>query len=158
LRGLEPDKSYPVYLLDPRNKLGATVEISGKQAGGEPVVVRLAPCGSATLRLLDTEGKPWVKHSANVELVITPGAGSREMPAKGDAVLADSECLGNLDRLNYWDLRTDAEGRVTLPALIPGATYRLRRWTGETWVTDRDFTVESGRTRSLPDLVMKRSQ
>ena len=48
-------RSYPVYLLDPKNRLGATVEISGKQAGGDPVVVRLAPCGSATLRLLDTD-------------------------------------------------------------------------------------------------------
>jgi RNA polymerase sigma factor (sigma-70 family) len=51
-----------------------------------------------------------------------------------------------------------AAGRVTLPALIPGATYRLTRWTGDGWVADRDFTVEAGRTRKLGDLVMKRSR
>jgi RNA polymerase sigma factor (sigma-70 family) len=158
LRGLDPKQSYPVYVLDAKNKLGAVVTVSGKQAGGEPVVVRLAPCGSATLRVVDPQGKPWANYRPPVELIITPGASTNILRGDRDPVRADSESLVNLDRVNYWTLRTDAEGRVTLPALIPGATYRLTRWTGEEWVEDRDFTVEAGRTRKLDDLVMKRSQ
>jgi hypothetical protein len=157
LRGLDPDRSYPVSFLDPRNKLGARVEISGKQAGGELVVVRLAPCGSATVRLVDAEGKPFANVSPHVELIVTPGVSSMVYSEKGP-VVADAEALINLDRLNYSNLRTDANGRVTLPALIPGATYRLMRWTGDGWVGGMDFTVEAGRTRRLPDLVMKRSE
>jgi hypothetical protein len=122
------------------------------------VVVRLAPCGSATLRVVDPQGKPWANYHPPVELIITPGASTNILTGDRDPVRADSESLVNLDRVNYWTLRTDAEGRVTLPALIPGATYRLTRWTGEEWVEDRDFTVEAGRTRKLDDLVMKRSQ
>src|SRR5205807_401518 len=60
LHGLDPEKSYPVYFVDAKNKLGATVELSGKQAGQE-VTVRLSPCGSAGLRLLGGDGKPIAK-------------------------------------------------------------------------------------------------
>ncbi len=157
VRGLDPDGSYPVVFLDAQNKRGAVAHISGKQAGGEPVVVRLAPCGSATLRLIDTASKPFAGVSPHIELIITPGASSMVFSGKGP-VLADREALVNLDRLNYGELRTDADGRVTLPALIPGATYRLLRWTGEAWVHGTDFIAEAGRIRSLPDLVMKRSE
>jgi hypothetical protein len=158
LRGLDPARSYPVYLLDAKNKLGAVATISGKQSGGDPVVVRLAPCGSASLRIVDPQGKPWAKHHPPTELIITPGASTNVVGGDRDPVVADSASLVNLDRVNYGELRTDAAGRVTLPALIPGATYRLRRWTGDGWVKDRDFTVEAGRNRKLDDLVMKRSR
>jgi hypothetical protein len=46
------------------------------------------------------------------------------------------------------DFRTDAEGRITLPALIPGATYRIRSLQGGV----RDFQVEAGLTMDLEDL------
>jgi RNA polymerase sigma factor (sigma-70 family) len=157
LHGLEPDKSYPVYFLDPRNKLGAVVHVASKQAGGEPLVVRLAPCGSASLRIIDPDGKPWANYRPPVEFIITSGVSSTVLTDEGGPVVADAESLVNLDRLNYWDLKTDADGRVTLPALIPGATYRLSRWTGDGWGKGMEFTVEAGRTRNLPDLVMKRS-
>jgi RNA polymerase sigma factor (sigma-70 family) len=158
LHGLDPEKTYPVYILDPRNKVGATVKISGKQAGGKPLVVRLAPCGSATLRVLDTDGKPWVKYAPPVEFVITPGVSTHLMVVQGDPVVADAESLINLDRLNYWNLRTGADGRVALPALIPGATYRVMQFTGDEWVGAHDFTVGPGENRQLPDLIIKRTK
>jgi hypothetical protein len=57
LPGCDPDRAVPVYFLDVENQLGAVVELSGKQAG-EPVTVRLAPCGTATVRFVDGDGRP----------------------------------------------------------------------------------------------------
>ena len=49
------------------------------------------------------------------------------------------------------DQHPDAQGRITLPALIPGATYRIAWFDG----TDRPFKVESGKTMKLGDLTIK---
>ncbi len=158
LHGCNPEKSYPVCFLDARHKAGATVELSGKQAG-EDVVVRLAPCGQATTRLLDADGKPMVKYSLWLELVVTPGPSRydlKKLYEKGE-LAADSEYVVNIDRLNYQNGPfTDAEGRITFPALIPGATYHIVE------IDDRDemvkcvFKAESGKTIKLPDVIRKK--
>jgi hypothetical protein len=51
---------------------------------------------------------------------------------------------------------TDKHGRCVLPALIPGALYRLcfESPSGENQVLD--FTAESGKTFKLPDVVVKK--
>ena len=41
LHGLDPERAVPVYFLDAKHELGATVEISGKSAADRPLVVRL---------------------------------------------------------------------------------------------------------------------
>ena len=58
LHGLDPDSEVPVSFLEPKRKLGATVRFSGKPAGGEPIVVKLEPCATATARLVGPDGKP----------------------------------------------------------------------------------------------------
>src|SRR5205814_5925975 len=102
LHGCDPAKSYSVYFLDAKHKTGATVELSGKQAG-EDVTVRLVPCGEATTRLLDGDGKPMVNYSLWLELVVTPGPSSYDLKKvyeKGQ-LAADSEYVSNTDRVNY---------------------------------------------------------
>ena len=76
LHGLAPDIEVPVFFLDSRRKLGATVSVSGKSVAGGPVTVRLEPCGSAAMRLVDPRGQPvagrvppWL-----IRMVITPGS------------------------------------------------------------------------------------
>jgi RNA polymerase sigma factor (sigma-70 family) len=156
VRGLDPDKSYPIYFLDAANKLAARTVVSGRDAG-KPLQVHLLPCGAAILRILDTRGKPVANIQPPVEMVIAGGAFVRADADQPDRVRADSESLVNLDRLNYGKLRTDASGSVTLLALIPGATYRLTQWTGTGW-GHTDFSVEAGRTHTLPDLILKPSE
>jgi RNA polymerase sigma factor (sigma-70 family) len=125
LHGCDPSASYPVFFLDTDHEWGAAVTLSGKQAGGVPVTVRLVPCGSAKARLVNTRGQPLGNFPPDqpllVQLIVTPGY---SFPgASGPA--ADAASLRALDRKRYENLRSDRDGRCTLPALIPGATYRI---------------------------------
>ena len=147
------DGVFEVRGLDPENRCGAAVELSGKQAG-EVVAVKLAPCGQATARYLDAKGQPLPGLAAAPDIVITPGAGRAALAGVGKGeLLADVGSLTNLDRHNYSDrVRTDDQGRVTFPALIPGATYRVNRLEGDYWVPHKEFTAESGKTIDLGDV------
>ena len=64
IHGLAPDAEVPVYFLEPKRKLGAVVNLSGKSAAGGPVTVRLEPCGAARARLVDPDGKPVARPAA----------------------------------------------------------------------------------------------
>ncbi len=90
LHGLDADVEVPVFFLEPERKLGATVRFSGKSASGGPATVRLEPCGSAKLRLVDPEGKPVARYpaAAFITLVVTPGSLKRWKPAKDDPLFA----------------------------------------------------------------------
>jgi RNA polymerase sigma factor (sigma-70 family) len=133
LRGCDPEVTYPVYFLDARNKLGASVRLSAKETTDKEVTVRLEPCGSAVVRVLDKEGKPRKGFQPLIYMVFRPGD-------KGAA--ADSDFLANVDPVNYQpsDPVADAKGRCTLPVLIPGATYFLGEKPKEL------LTVKSGET------------
>jgi hypothetical protein len=59
--------------------------------------------------------------------------------------------LGHADPGHYGDgPRTDAEGRITLPNLVPGATYRISKFDGKA----KDFTVEPGKKLDLGDIAV----
>ena len=54
----------------------------------------------------------------------------------------------------YRDLKTDQEGRMTFPTLIPGATYRIVVL-NQPVKTQIEFTVKPGEARDLGDLVIR---
>src|SRR5262249_57186991 len=64
--------------------------------------------------------------------------------------------LGRADPTHYGDGPvTDADGKITFPNLVPGATYRISKFDGKA----KDFTVKPGETVSLGDVrVVKAEQ
>ena len=128
LHGLDPDNEVPFFFLDSEHELGTTVRLSGKSTAGGPVTVRLDRCGTARARLVDRDGKVLGKStSANVTLIVTPGALMNQFRLKKvGPLLANEATLDRVDPPHYrGPIASDADGRISLPALIPGATYRI---------------------------------
>jgi RNA polymerase sigma factor (sigma-70 family) len=144
LRGCDPKATYRVIFYDPIHEQGAVAEIAGKEADGEPVTVRLAPCGTAKLRLL-SGGQPLKNKRVKIDLIVTPGGSGFDGK---EGPLADMAWLSNFDHSRYGrGPRTDGEGRLTLPALVPGATYRI-----EAGSRYKDYVVEAGKTVDWGDI------
>jgi hypothetical protein len=129
LTGCDPDKTYPALFLDAEHQWGAVALIPGKQAQGKPVTVRLTPCGSAVVRLLNGQGRPLKNYHPNpfaLAVLLPPPFPTNPKAPKTNLSPAVEMRLVNFDLRNFrwWDkLKTDTQGRITLPALIPGATY-----------------------------------
>jgi hypothetical protein len=148
----------PMLLGKGKNPLAASVDISAKKAGGKPMTVQLAPCGSAVVRFVDAAGKP-AKPNLALEMEVTPkGAGKNGLPAEAFVVRLFQQSL-RLRGANTLPT-PDAAGRLTLSALIPGVTYRVQvfgRRVGEVLAT-KEFTVPAGKTVTIPDQVVKGPQ
>jgi hypothetical protein len=164
LHGLDPEASTPVYFLDAEHAWGARVELSGKQAG-EDLTIRLQPCGRARARFVGPDGKPVARLTMYIyfQILMTPGSNNLGFMDR-DTMAADAAYLPNVDRKNHpHDLATDAEGRVTLPALIPGALYRISDWStvnvqGKGYQIRKDFTVKPGETLDLGDILVEKPE
>ena len=106
--------------------MGAAIEVSGKPTGNEPLTIRLAPCGSARIRLIDSAGKPIAGYRAALQIVVTPGRFQCDFDGsvRGEDLAADAG--PGLGYSSYMGgPPTDAMGWATFTGLIPGATYRL---------------------------------
>jgi RNA polymerase sigma factor (sigma-70 family) len=127
-------------LIAAKDVLGAAADLSAKAAGGKAVEVKLAPCESAEVRFVDGK-KQAVKQKVWLELLVKPGEA---------ALLASPYSLGG----EKSPLEPDAAGRITLPGLIPGVTYRLKVLTGQEGIEnetafEKEFTVEAGKKTKL---------
>jgi hypothetical protein len=164
LHGVDPEKPARVFFLDSDHQWGATAEISAKQAGSD-VVVRFQPCGLAKARLVGPDGRPLAKMFPHFEIVGTPGPDARDQRKQSQSMLAaDAAYMPNVDRIHYsGGPFTDADGRITLPALIPGALYRI---SDVSTINDRDkgaqvrkdFSVQPGETLDLGDILIENPQ
>jgi RNA polymerase sigma factor (sigma-70 family) len=163
LHGLDPQGSTRISILDPEHEWGATLDVSGKQAG-QDLTIRLQPCGRARARFIGPDGKPVTNPSPPLyEFVATPGpsAYSRRKGAEQAALTADADFLGNVDRRHYRDDPVpDAEGRLTLDALIPGALYRITDFSTVNQEKGaqvrKEFTVKPGETLDLGDILIEK--
>jgi RNA polymerase sigma factor (sigma-70 family) len=164
VHGLAAEASTQIFVFDDDRQWGAAVELAGKQAG-EDLIIRLQPCGQAKARFVGPDGKPVAKYQPHFELIATPGP-TRFSRSKREQVelSANAELMGNVDRKHYWNgPHTDVDGRITLPALIPGALYRIVDFST---INDqdkgvqirKDFTVKPGETLDLDDIVIEKPQ
>jgi RNA polymerase sigma factor (sigma-70 family) len=166
LHGLAPDVEVPVFFLEPKRKLGATVNLSGRSDSGGPITIRLESCGTAKARLVDSAGKPLAGYRDPYlfSMVVTPGPSrnSRDKASQGQ-LAANQDYLSRIDPINYVDGPvTDSQGRVVLPALIPGATYRVYDRTTDDSESGpqlrKEFTVKPGETLDLGDILIEKPQ
>jgi protocatechuate 3,4-dioxygenase beta subunit len=173
----DKEAKYQLHFLDAQNKWGAIAEVNGKQAANRLTAVKLWSCVSATAQLVDGQGKPRAKYQPLVSMLVPPGphpvasklsavtfspdgktiAEAKEgTPKKSWAVRGlqfapDQIWLGQADPLHYGKgFVTDAQGKLTLPALIPGATYRILNVEGKA----KDFKAQPNMTLDLGKLVI----
>ena len=154
IAGLDEGVDVPIYLLDPKRKLGAVAKVNASQA---KQIVTLEPCGSAVIRYVNQNGKPLADKGLAFHMVVTPGVTRFDLKAMRDegAAAADADFISNIDRLNHWDNRSGEDGRLVIPALIPGATYRYPS------VEDRlmvEFVAKSGETLEIGDRTIKEEE
>jgi hypothetical protein len=156
LHGLDPENSVLVYFLDAEHECGAAVELTGKQADHE-MTIKLEPAGKASGRFVGMSGKPVVDFYPNLELVATPGPPAFPRDENGPPGLADDAILvAAIDRKHFGRPHrpvTGADGRFTLPGLIPGALYRLIHRGPDGRASRKDFTVKPGESLELGDMV-----
>ena len=155
LPGLESDRAYSLVVQDAKRRWGASIEVSAKATGTEPLTIRLTPCGLVKIRLVDSSGKPVAGYRAALQLVLTPGRFQCDFDGsvRGDDLAADAG--PGLGYSSYMGgPPTDDLGGATFTGLIPGATYRLLTTERDNISIDskvlKDFQVASGQTLELP--------
>ncbi len=137
LHGLGPDEEVTAYFIEPKRDWGAAVKVSARSAAAGPLTIQLEPCGTATARLVGPDGKPLVRYTYPlISMVVTPGLPFQGNLAKPGGLLANAVRLDEVAPRHYQNPReSDAQGRITFPALIPGAHLSphppqpRRRWT-----------------------------
>jgi hypothetical protein len=155
-----PDAPLCVAFLDADKGLGAAATFTARQARKGPVTVRLSPCGSAAARFVDTKGKALAGYRPLVWLSLPaqPYSSAAELESLGGNqghfawFNFDTVWAGNADPRHYGaGPQTDAKGRITLPNLIPGATYRIAGFAG----TEKTFKAKGGKEVSLGEITIK---
>jgi hypothetical protein len=157
LSGLGLGQEYAVHFLDTKRRHGAIQMI--RTDSKVPTVV-LRPCGQASARFVDSEGKPHVGFDPGLHIVITPGEHESDWAAaKLGKLAADADFVANVDRANFWPgPKTDEQGRVTFGALIPGATYRLDTYKDGKPQVLKHFSVEPGEQIDLGEFTIDLSR
>ena len=162
LHWIDPDAEVSVYYLDPKGKRGASINVTGKMAQGGPLTVRLEHCGAAKARLVDPAGKPLSQYRFDRNFTMLMAADPPRGATQPDAprMIADEHSLSDIDPTYQTPLQSDDQGRIMLPVLIPGATYRF---TDRTMLPDpagprirKEFTAKPGETLDLGDILIEK--
>ncbi len=95
----------------------------------------------------------------SMTLIPGPDRAGRD-PADAKQLLAHRDYLVRIDPINYrQEPRSDPQGRISFPALIPGATYRIADRTqasGNGPQVRKEFTVKPGETLDLGDILIEK--
>jgi RNA polymerase sigma factor (sigma-70 family) len=151
LPGCHPTTNVPVLFFDAKLGQGAVAEVSGNSA--QEKIVRLAPCGSATLRFVDSARRPIAKPNVQLHVLLQPGADLQESIAKE----VDACLTAPVERLwGFSCVRAEASnGTLTFTHLIPGATYLVQADEGNGMVHKAVISVQPGQCLQMPDVVLR---
>jgi hypothetical protein len=137
---LDPARPRRVMFLHPEKKLGGSVTLRGDEK--EEVIVKLGPLGALTGRLQEVDG--------------TPISGAVVSVSCPDRV--GSELYRNLER-DAPVVKTDKDGRFSLPGIVPGVKVYLQTHLGRTYYVGEPkiglLEVEPGKTFDLGERKMK---
>jgi len=151
LPGCDPDGKVAVWVYDPQKREGAYAEF-GVGVGGDPVI-RLAPCTSGGLRVVDKTGKRIPKAYLNFELVLRPGDDTNLSARKGTRA-AISVLPGSIYSPKLYPADT-GDGTYALRDLIPGATYAVQAMTPSSFSDRITFLAPNTGVLDLNSLVVQ---
>lgn len=156
--GFNAQKSMPLYFLDLEHHCGKI--ITRFNAAENPI--QLEPCGAATFQFEDNNGKPLVNYEPFLMVIVRPGTTPTSMIEPDQPFWFDHMYWQNILRPEQGSIlqpervaKTDAEGRVTIKDLIPGATYQLMFIKKGRWASGHEFTVEPGKTTDIGKVVLE---
>jgi hypothetical protein len=162
LFGIEPTKPARVIFLDAAHKWGRLVDMSSLPED-EKSTIMLQACGEAEAVFVDPRGKPLVRYAPYLTLIVPPLLD--DAARQGVSINKNAQngmYVGRIDRKNYRPSRiwlTDDDGRIVIPALIPGAVYRISRvskYESRNVVAEMgiDFSVKPGEKLDLGKLLV----
>jgi hypothetical protein len=126
--------------------------------GDKEPTIRLQKCGSAKARIAENKAKPLANERVVVTVLLTPGHSLFDPgePFNLKGATADVAHLANFDQKSFNTLRTDAEGRVELRNLIPGARHWIvvSRPSGGMVRVPLDLVPEAGKTLDLKEITV----
>jgi hypothetical protein len=130
----DPMATYRVFIVDEANKRGAISMLEGDRPDDKPLRVDWQPCGSASLRCVDSEGNPVGNHPVVLWIAENLRQGSKEAGTMRTAAPFNDVIVA------------DKDGKAIFDNLIPGVRYLLLEPDGAQL---KEFTVEPGKKRDL---------
>jgi hypothetical protein len=125
--GVAPEEERLVWLVDPIGKQGKLLHVKADDAKA-PLKVTLEPCGSVTLQCVDGENHPVAGYTPEfppIQLMFLPEDAIQGNVSDNIVLNANALLLDLVDYQNAHNYTTDKDGRMTFPALIPGAIYQV---------------------------------
>ena len=154
LTGLDRDQDYRVSFFNPQLRLGATQVFRADTAESSVI---LKPCGGATVRYVDSAGHPQAETAAELRIVVAPGVAGDDWAFDESKLASATDLITNAGgAFMLKHPKTDGQGRITFPALIPGTTYRLVNGKAGRQKTLKEFSVGSGEQLDLGDVSLDR--
>jgi hypothetical protein len=98
-----------------------------------------------------------------ISVIVTPGRDAYSRAAADQyRPTSDGDYLSRTDPEHYVDLVSDSQGRITFPALIPGATYRVVDMTSRDdprgRQVRREFVAAAGEAVELGDVLIEKPE
>ncbi|QDT45292.1 Regulatory protein BlaR1 [Gimesia alba] len=150
LPGFHSKKSLPLLFVDLKHHCGKIVT----EFPPDDAPIQLEQCGAATFQFEDNNGKPLADHEPLLMIIVTPGATNTAFIQPDQPLWFEHLFWQNI----LWPKRiskTNAEGRVTVNDLIPGATYQLQFIKKGRWASGYEFTVRPGETTDVGKVVLE---